>query len=55
MGKMALPNKNLVNFLSNLVFVLLLTRGRKNFTNMAHWSSYNKLSFRRNYDKILIG
>lgn len=48
---MALPNKSLVKFLSHLVFVLLSARGRKNFTNMARWSSYNELSFRRNYDK----
>lgn len=50
-GKMALPNKSLVKFLSHLVFVLLSARSRKNFTNMATWSSYNELSFRRNYDK----
>ena len=49
---MALPNKSLVKFISSLVFVLLSARGRKNFTNMARWSSYNELSFRRNYDKI---
>jgi hypothetical protein len=48
---MALPNKSLVKFLSSLVFVLLSALGRKNFTNMARWSSYNELSFRSNYDK----
>ena len=48
---MTLPNKSLVKFLSSLVFVLLSARGRKNFSNMARWSSYNELSFRRNYDK----
>ncbi len=40
-GKMTLPNKSLVKFLSHLVFVILSARGRKNFTNMARWSSYN--------------
>jgi hypothetical protein len=34
-GKMALPNKSLVKFLSSLAFLLLSARGRKNFTNMA--------------------
>ena len=50
-GKMPSINKNFVKFLSNLVFVILSARGRKNFTNMSRWSSYNELSFRRNYDK----
>jgi hypothetical protein len=50
-GKMPSLNKSFVKFLSNLVFVILSARGRKNFTNMSRWSSYNELSFRRNYDK----
>lgn len=44
-------NKSFSKFLYNLVFVILSARGRKNFTNMSRWSSYNELSFRRNYDK----
>lgn len=50
-GKMPSLNKSFVKFLSNLVFVILSARGRKNFTNMSRWSPYNELSFRRNYDK----
>jgi hypothetical protein len=50
-GKMPSINKSFVKFLSNLVFVILSARGRKNFMNMSRWSPYNELSFRRNYDK----
>jgi hypothetical protein len=50
-GKMPSLNRRFVKFLSNLMFVILSARGRKNFTNMSRWSSYNELSFRRNYDK----
>ncbi len=49
--KMPSINKSFSKFLSSLVFVILSARGRKNFTNMARWSPYNELSFRRNYDK----
>lgn len=50
-AKVSVKNKSQRNFLEALFSLLPAIRGRFNFCNMARYSDYNELSFRRNFSK----
>lgn len=51
-AKVSVKNKSQRNFLEELFSLLPAIRGRFNFCNMARYSPYNELSFRRNFSKF---
>jgi len=51
-AKVAVKNKSQRNFLEELFCLLPRMRGRFNFCNLARYSNYNEVSFRRNFTKL---
>ena len=51
-AKVAVKNKSQRNFLEELFCLLPTIRGRFNFCNLARYSNFNEISFRRNFSKF---